>query len=101
MDTNQASSWTYLAPNPKSYLRQLFVKDTAFLARNLYALYISPEDPMKPEEIAAAYGVPVEAVHEAIAYCQSDPPEIRQDIEAQDAFLAARGLGEAGRERQP
>jgi hypothetical protein len=93
MDTNQASSWIYLTPNSKSYLRQLFVKGTDFLARDLYALSISPEDPMKPEEIAAAYGVPIEAVQEAIAYCQSDPPEIRQDIEAQDAFLAAKGLG--------
>ena len=47
---------------------------------------------LDPEEIAEAYGVPVEAVQEAIAYCQADPPEIRQDIEDQDAFLAARGL---------
>jgi hypothetical protein len=93
MNTKQASSWTYLAPNPKSYWRQLFVKGTDFLARDLYALSISPEEPMRPEEIAVAYGVPVEAVQEAIAYCQSDPPEIRQDIEAQDAFLAAKGLG--------
>jgi uncharacterized protein (DUF433 family) len=93
MDTSQASPWVYLTPNPKSYWRQLFVKGTDFLARDLYVLYISPEDPMTAEEIAAAYGVPVEAVQEAISYCQSDPPEIRQDVEAQDAFLAAKGLG--------
>jgi hypothetical protein len=92
MSTDEPTPWAYLRPNPKSYWRQLFVKSTDFLAHDLYALSISPEEPMTPEEIAAAYGVPLEAVHEAIAYCQSDPPEIRQDLEEQDKFLAGKGF---------
>ena len=35
---------------------------------------------MTPEEIAREYDLPVEAVKEAIAYCQTDPPEIREDF---------------------
>jgi hypothetical protein len=92
MRTSEASRWVYLAPNPKSYLRQLFVKGTDFVAWDLYVLSVDPEEPMAPEEIAAAYGVPVGAVHEAIAYGQSDPPEIRQDFADQEAWMAARGL---------
>jgi hypothetical protein len=91
MSIDHPTPWTHLAPNPKSYLRQLFVKGTDFLASDLYALYVSPEEPLPPEEIAVAYGVPLEAVKEAIAYCQTNPPEIRQDVEEQDAFLASRG----------
>jgi hypothetical protein len=92
MDTSTAKHWVYLAPNPKSYLRQLFVKGTEFAAHDLYVLYVDDEEPMTPEEIAEGYGVPVGAVHEAIAYCQSDPPEIRQDIADSDAWFAAHGL---------
>ena len=38
------------------------------------------EETMTPEEIAADYSLPLEAVLEAIAYCQSNPPEIAEDV---------------------
>jgi hypothetical protein len=34
----------------------------------------------------------VEAVREAIAYCESDPPEMRQDLAESDAWFEAQGL---------
>ena len=34
---------------------------------------------MTPEEVAADYDLPVEAVQEAIAYCETNPPEIADD----------------------
>ncbi|HEY1860089.1 MAG TPA: hypothetical protein VGG61_07030, partial [Gemmataceae bacterium] len=92
MDTATPKQWVYLAPNPKSHWRQLFVKGTSYLARDLYALYVDPEGPRTPEQVAEAYGVPVEAVREAIAYCDSDPPEMRQDIAESDAWFEAQGL---------
>jgi hypothetical protein len=91
MDTALPKPWVYLAPNPKSYLRQLFVKGTEFTAHDLYVLSVDDETPMTKEQIAEAYGVPVSAVEEAIAYAQSDPAEIRQDIADSDAWFAAHG----------
>jgi len=42
---------------------------------------------MTPEEVAESYDLPLEAVREAIEYCQSDPPEIREDWEAEERLI--------------
>ena len=96
MSTSPPKQWVYLVPNPKSYLRQLFVKGTDFPAWDLYAATAHPDEPMTPEQVAEDYGIPVEAVREAIAYCQSDPPEVRQDFADQEAWLKAHPVDERG-----
>jgi uncharacterized protein (DUF433 family) len=91
MDNSKSSSdWKYLAPKAGSAYKQLFIKGTRIMARVLYGMYMSDELPRTPEEIAAAYDLPLEAVQEAIAYCQSDPPEIRQDWEREEAHIRSR-----------
>jgi hypothetical protein len=35
--------------------------------------------------------VPVEAVREAIAYCQSNPPELQEDWQKEEALAATAG----------
>jgi uncharacterized protein (DUF433 family) len=92
MSTPQPAEWKHLAPRPESLYRQLFIRETRIRARDLYGLHLNAEEPLTPEEIAAEYGLAVEAVHEAIAYCRSDPPEIRQDWEAEEALEAAMGM---------
>jgi hypothetical protein len=47
---------------------------------------------MPPEEIAAEFNLPLEAVKEAIAYCQSNPPEIAQDFEREERLIEASGM---------
>ena len=59
-------------------------------------MFMSAEEPMTPEEIAADYRLPLEAVQEAIAYCQSDPPEIKEDFEREEHIMAATGMNEPG-----
>ncbi len=73
--------WKYLAPNPKSAYKQLFVKGTRIRAEVLCGMLVDgdPPDPTTPEQIAADMNMPVEAVREAIAYCEADPPEVRED----------------------
>src|SRR6476660_7926880 len=72
-----ATSYFHLAPNPRSAYRQLFVKGTRVRARVLYGWY-AREEPMAPEEIARDFNLPVEAAREAIAYCESNPPELAE-----------------------
>lgn len=88
-----STQYAHLAPNPKSRYRQLFVKGTRIRARVLYGWYAC-EDPMTAEEIAAEFGLPVEAVREAIAYCESNPPELQEDYAREEALIEASGMNE-------
>src|SRR6516165_6992247 len=77
-----------LVRKPKSSYKQLFVKDHWFSARTLYCLHMDKESPLTPAQIAHDFDLPLEAVFEAIAYCQADPPEIREDQEMERAMIA-------------
>jgi hypothetical protein len=57
-------------------------------------MYMSAEKPMTPAEIAADYNLPLAAVEEAIAYCQTDPPEIREDFEREERIMEATGMND-------
>ena len=80
MNTPNGKGWKWLYHYPKSNYKQLSIKGTRIHARTIYGQSIG-EDARTPEELAADYGVPLEAVREAIEYCESDPPEVREDYE--------------------
>ena len=101
MSTTAATEWKYLVPDPKGRLRQRFIKGTYFAAWDVYALAADDEEPRTREEVAAAFGIPVEAVDEAVAYCRSNPPELRQDFADQEAWFATRGLQDPDRNGPP
>ena len=90
----QVSSWKFLDRKPGSVYKQLFVKGRNIAARTLFGRFLSEEEPRTAEQIAADYELPLEAVLEAIAYCESDPPEIREDWEREEANVRKR-LGSA------
>jgi len=83
--------YKYLERKPNSLYRQLFIKDRWIAARTLYGMSVG-EDAMTPEQIAADYCLPLEAVLEALAYCRSNPPEIALDYAAEEALMAASGM---------
>jgi uncharacterized protein (DUF433 family) len=94
--------YKYLAPNPKSRYRQLFIKGTRIRARSLYGWYGPPEEEgMSAEELAADFGLPLEAVLEAIAYCESNPPEIAEDFAREEALMEATGMNDPGYKYNP
>ena len=94
MTEAQHSPWKYLARKRNSVYKQLFIKDRRIAARTLYGRFMSDEDPMTPEEIAADYDLPLEAVLEAIEYCKADPPDIREDWEREERLMEATGMNE-------
>lgn len=98
MSTN---SYKYLVRKPKSVYKQLFVKDRWISARTLYGMHVREESPMMPEEIAADYDLPLEAVQEAIAYCESNPPELAQDYAREEAVMEATGMNDPSYDGQP
>jgi uncharacterized protein (DUF433 family) len=82
--------WKYLVRKPKSVYKQLFIKDRWVSARTIYGQYVG-EGALTAEELAEDFNVPLEAVREAIAYCESNPPEIREDWEREEALMEASG----------
>lgn len=93
--------YKFLEPNPRSNYKQLFVRGTRIMARMLYGQYMSEEEPQTVEEIAANYGLPVEAVQEAIAYCDTDPIEIREDFAREEAIMEATGMNDPNYKYNP
>ena len=89
-----STTWQHLAADAKSCYKQLFVKGTRIRARVLYGMSRSAEDPMTPDQIAADFSLPLEAVNEAIAYCQGNPPEIAEDFEREERLMRASGITE-------
>jgi uncharacterized protein (DUF433 family) len=94
-------NWKYLDRKPGSLYKQLAVKGRNIFARTLYARYVNPDEPETPEAIAADYGLPVEAVLEAIAYCESNPPEIASDWAAEEALAEATGMNDPNYKGKP
>jgi uncharacterized protein (DUF433 family) len=92
MSASTPNHWVYLDRKPGSLYRQLFIKGRNIAARTLYGHFMSEEEPRTPEQIAVDYDLPLEAVREAITYCDSNPPEIQQDWEAEEALEEATGM---------
>lgn len=88
------NNYQYLTRKPGSNYKQLYVKDRWISARTLYGKYVNEESPMTVEEIAEDYNLPVEVVREAIAYCESNPPEIAQDFAREEALMEATGMND-------
>jgi uncharacterized protein (DUF433 family) len=84
-----SNTYKYLRRKPRSSYKQLWIFDKGryIFARTVYGHYVSEESPMTVEEIAEDRDLPIEAVREAIAYCESDPPEIHQDWEEEELLL--------------
>jgi uncharacterized protein (DUF433 family) len=100
MDTTP-NTYKYLTRKPKSVYKQLFIKDRWISARTLYGKFMSEESPMTPQEIAADYELPLEAVLEALAYCESRPPEIDSDYAAEEALMEATGMNDPDYKYRP
>jgi uncharacterized protein (DUF433 family) len=84
----------YLERRPDSLYRQLFIKGRKIRAEILWSLTVpSAEDGevYTPEQVAENYGLPLEAVREAIEYCESHPPEIALDHAREERIAEATG----------
>jgi uncharacterized protein (DUF433 family) len=91
------TQWKYLEAHPQSSYKQLFIKGTRIRAEIIYYSWLDaePPEPTTPEEVAADWNVSVEAVREAIAYCQSNPPEREEDHREARAEAIAKGWMDA------
>jgi len=99
--SSPATQWKYLERNPRSSYKQLSIKGRKIHARTLYGQFMSAEEPWTIEQIAADWSLPIEAVREAIAYCQSNPPEIEEDFRVEEALMEASGMNDPNYKLHP
>jgi len=93
------TQYQHLAPNPKSAYRQLFIKGRRIRAWIIYCDHVGQG--RSAEAIAVDRDLPVEAVREAIAYCASNPPEVRGDLIREEEHMRAAGMFEPGYKLNP
>ncbi len=86
--------WKYLERRPGSSYQQLCIKGKRIWAWTLYCEFMREKEPRTPEQLAEDWNVPLEAVQEAIAYGQSDPPELREDKRKDDIRREATGMND-------
>jgi len=86
--------YKYLQPKPGSNYSQLFVNGR-IRAEILYRETVGRE-PLTPEEVAREYGLPIEAVAEAIDYCLRNGELLNGERAREAARIKA-----AGRDKWP
>jgi uncharacterized protein (DUF433 family) len=96
MSTN--SDYRYLEDRPCSLYRQPFIKGRRIRVEILYAATFDAVDVEEgliegqtPEEIAADYDLPVEAVREAIDYCKAHWDVVMKDHAREERIAEATG----------
>ena len=86
--------WKHLERRPGSSYQQLCIKGKRIWAWTLYCETMNEKEPRTPQQLAEDWGVPLEAVQEAIEYCQSDPPELREDFRKDELLSEAIGMND-------
>jgi uncharacterized protein (DUF433 family) len=83
--------YRHLEPRPGSNYRALWLRGRRIRAAVVYESIHGP-DLRTPEEFAADFQVPLDAVLEALDYVAHNPEIVQQDREREAASLRARGL---------
>src|SRR4051794_9344521 len=97
------TTYQYLEPHVGSSYRQLFIKGTKFRADIIAsaAYQRGDEDDRTPEQVAKDHGISVEAVYEAIRYCESKPVEVAYDHRRTDLIIEASGMNHPDYKKDP
>jgi uncharacterized protein (DUF433 family) len=93
--SEMSREWKHLERRPGSSYQQLCLKGKRIWAWTLYCEFMNETEPRTPQQLAEDFEVPLEAVREAIEYCQSDPPEIREDHRKDDLLAEAIGMNDS------
>lgn len=91
--------YQFLEQRPRSAYRQFFIKGTGIRADVIYRactalaeLRVPDDDEQRtPEQVAQDYGLPLQAVLDAIEYCRSKPAEIAADHAREERLMEASG----------
>jgi hypothetical protein len=84
------TQWQYLEQRPHPWRQQLYLKGRKLKAFTLWMNMIVNE--MTPTEVADNWELPIEAVHEAIGYCQTHQELLTKEAEQERRYLEEKGI---------
>ena len=84
------SEWKYLSPRSKSSKQQLFFKGKRLSAANVWLDMLANNQTI--EEAADNWDLPVEAVQEAVRYCEQNSELLTQEAETEKQSLETSGI---------
>jgi uncharacterized protein (DUF433 family) len=82
-------TWQFLSPYPQSWRKQLYIKGRKLPASIVWGDMIVNE--MTPEESAEDWDLPLEAVQEAIQYCETHRELLDLEAEEERKYLQEQG----------
>jgi len=85
-----SNEWQYLEKNPDSWRKQLFIKGRNIKASTIWLDMLL--NGFTPEELAEDKGVPLEAVKEAIQYCQENQQLLEEEALEEYLELEKKGI---------
>jgi len=88
--TASAEEWQYLESRPHRWRKQLYFKDSRL--RPFIVWMDMQTNNQTREEAAEDWDLPLEAVDEAISYCERNWELLRAECEAEKQFLIASGV---------
>ena len=86
MNTHQ---WHYLEQRHDSWRKQLYIKGKKLLASDVWSDMIVNSD--SPQAAAKAWDLPIEAIAEAIKYCETHQHLIEQEALLEKKYLESKG----------
>ena len=83
-------AWKYLVERPGSWKRQLFFKGRKLTAAQVWLEMQTNQ--MTPQEAAENWDLPLEAVEEAVRYCETNRDLIGMEAAEERLHLVSRGV---------
>ena len=91
MTTNSSKTqWQYLESRPSSWRKQLYLKGRKLTAFTVWSEMIANEDTIS--ETAENWDLPIEAIREAIEYCETNQELLKSEAEEERRYLEERGV---------
>jgi len=82
--------WRYLVPRPHAWRRQLAIKGRNMTVGQLVSTVVANR--LTPEQASEDFGLPVEAINEALAYYAENKELIQLEAAEERRWLAGRGF---------
>jgi uncharacterized protein (DUF433 family) len=84
------TQWQYLESRPHSWRQQLYFKGKRLKAFDVWMDMIVNKE--TPEEAAENWDLPLNAIREAIEYCQTHQELLKREAEEERRYLEERGI---------
>jgi hypothetical protein len=84
------TQWQYLESRPHPWRKQLYIKGRKLKAFTVWSDMIVND--LTPEEVADSKELPLEAVYEAIEYCQTHQELLKLEADEERRYLEERGI---------